>query len=63
MLVLSRKAEESIVIDNQIQVVVLGVRGNTVRIGVDAPFKISIRRMELPKRNEQDEAVIDCRGR
>ena len=62
MLVLSRKAEESIVIDDQIKVVILGVRGNTVRIGVEAPDKISIRRIELPRRNEQEKAVIECRG-
>jgi carbon storage regulator len=62
MLVLSRKAEESIVIDDQIKVVILGVRGKTVRIGVEAPDKISIRRVELPKRNEQEIAVIECRG-
>jgi len=62
MLVLTRKAEESIAIGDQIKVVILGVRGNTVRIGVDAPDEISIRRMELPKRNERDEAVVDCRG-
>jgi len=63
MLVLSRKAEESIVIADQIKVVILGVRGNTVRIGVDAPDEISIRRMELLKKNERDEAAVDCRGR
>lgn len=62
MLVLTRKTEESIVIDDQIKVVILGVRGNAVRIGVDAPDEVSIRRMELPIRNERDEAVSDCRG-
>jgi len=62
MLVLSRKAEESIVIDDQIKVVILGVRGNTVRLGIEAPNEISIRRLELPRQNDQDEAVLDYRG-
>lgn len=62
MLVLTRKAEESIAIGDQIKVVILGVRGNTVRVGVDAPDEISIRRMELPAWNERDEVVVDCRG-
>ena len=63
MLVLSRKAEESIVIDDQIKVVILGIRGNIVRLGIEAPNKISIRRLELPRRNDQDEAVVNCRSR
>lgn len=47
MLVLSRKAQESIVIDNQITVTVLEVRGNHIRIGIEAPTDVSIRRQEL----------------
>ena len=47
MLVLSRKAQEAIVIDNEITVTVLEVRGNHIRIGIEAPTDVAIRRREL----------------
>lgn len=47
MLVLSRKSEESIVIGDQIEVKVIEVRGDTVRLGVSAPKNISIYRKEV----------------
>jgi len=47
VLVLTRKAGQKLVIDNNIQVVVLEVRGDTVKIGVDAPKTVSIYREEL----------------
>jgi carbon storage regulator len=47
MLVLSRKADESIVIDERITITVLEVRGNQIRLGIEAPREISIMREEL----------------
>jgi carbon storage regulator CsrA len=47
MLVLSRKASEGIVIDGEIRIQVLKIRGNTIRLGIDAPDCTSIRRAEL----------------
>lgn len=47
MLVLSRKQQEGIVIDQQIRVTVLEVRGNRIRLGIEAPSAVSIRRTEL----------------
>ena len=47
MLVLSRKADESIVIDERITITVLEVRGNQIRLGIEAPKEISIMREEL----------------
>jgi len=47
MLVLSRKKNQTIVIDNQIQVEVLQVKGNTVRLGIKAPTDVKILRGEL----------------
>lgn len=47
MLVLSRRANESIVIDGSIRVTVLGIRGNQVRLGIEAPGHIGIIREEL----------------
>ena len=50
MLVLSRKTKETIVIDGQITVTILQVKGKTVRLGVDAPKEVSIQREELRQR-------------
>lgn len=47
MLVLSRKAGESIVIDDKIVVTVLDVRGDSVKLGVDAPYSVTIWRSEI----------------
>jgi carbon storage regulator len=47
MLVLSRKPDESIVIDEKITITVLEVRGNKIRLGIEAPKEISIMREEL----------------
>lgn len=47
MLVLSRKKNESIVIDGKIKIEVLRIKGNTVRLGIKAPDNIKILRGEL----------------
>jgi carbon storage regulator len=47
MLVLSRKTNESIVIDGNITISVLQVKGKIVRLGIEAPKDIPIRRKEL----------------
>jgi carbon storage regulator len=47
MLVLSRKADESIVIDERITITILEIRGNKIRLGIEAPKEISIVREEL----------------
>ena len=47
MLVLSRKREDRIVIDNEITVVVVEIRGDKVRLGVRAPKEIPVHRREV----------------
>ena len=47
MLALSRKVGESIVIDNDIEVTVLEVKGDLVKIGIEAPKSIPIYRKEI----------------
>jgi len=47
MLVLSRKLNESIVIDGHIRITVVGLRGNHVRIGIEAPNSVRVMREEL----------------
>ena len=48
MLVLTRKLQEQIVIGNDIKVTILRVKGNTVRLGIEAPRQVRVVRAELP---------------
>ena len=56
MLVLSRKKNESIVINNDITIVVVEIRGDKVRLGVEAPKEVPVHRREVYeaiRRNEE----------
>lgn len=61
MLVLSRRSNESIVIGGNVTVTVLEIRGDHVRIGIDAPREITIHReeihAELTRANQQAAAT------
>ena len=62
MLVLSRKKNESIVINNDITIVVVEIRGDKVRLGVEAPKEVPVHRREVYdaiKRNEQLAKGVD----
>ena len=47
MLVLSRRVGESVVIGNQVTVTVLEVRGDQIRVGIDAPREVQVHRAEV----------------
>jgi len=47
MLVLSRKKNESIIINDEITVTVIEVRGDKVRLGIEAPKDVSVHRREI----------------
>lgn len=53
MLVLSRRAGESVVIGEDVTISVLEVRGDVVRIGIDAPRSVAVHRAELLVQLEQ----------
>lgn len=50
MLILSRRVGEAIVIDEEVTVTILGVKGNQVRIGVNAPRAVTVNREEIHQR-------------
>ncbi|MFO0880940.1 MAG: carbon storage regulator CsrA [Gemmataceae bacterium] len=60
MLVLSRKLGETIIIGDNIQVRVLAINGNQVRLGFEAPRSVSIQRQELLETPTPD-AVVQAR--
>lgn len=47
MLILTRKTGESMMIGDNITVTVMGVKGNQIRIGVDAPKEVEVHREEI----------------
>jgi carbon storage regulator len=47
MLALTRKKGESIMVGNEVEVIVLGVQGDQVRLGINAPRSVSVHRKEI----------------
>ena len=64
MLILTRRVGESLMIGDDVTITVLGVKGNQVRIGVDAPKEVAVHREEILNRIEdatsQDAASQDA---
>jgi len=59
MLVLSRKKNESIVINNEITIVVVEIRGDKVRLGVEAPREVPVHRREVFDAIQRNQEVQD----
>ena len=57
MLVLSRRADESLYIGDDIKITVLDIRGGQVRIGITAPDTIKVHREEVYQRINKDSAL------
>jgi len=57
MLILTRRVGETVMIGNEVTVTVLGVKGNQVRVGVNAPKDVAVHREEIYERikREQDQ--------
>jgi len=54
MLILTRRTGEKLRIGDDIEVVVLGVKGNQVRLGVDAPKDVAVNREEIYQRIQEE---------
>lgn len=61
MLVLSRKKNESIVIDNEVTIVIVEIRGDKVRLGIEAPKDVPVHRREV--QDQIDRAAVEAAKR
>jgi len=57
MLILTRRIDEKIIIDENIIVTILSVKGNQVRIGIDAPREVQVHREEIYQRIIKERAA------
>jgi len=55
MLILTRRVGETLMIGDEVTVTVLGVKGNQVRIGVNAPRDVTVHREEIYERIKQEQ--------
>lgn len=60
MLILTRRVGETLMVGDEVTVTVLGVKGNQVRIGVNAPKDVAVHREEIYQRIQNENAKKDA---
>lgn len=59
MLILTRRIGETLIIGDDVNITVLGVKGNQVRLGINAPKDVSVHREEIYLRIQQEKVGVD----
>jgi carbon storage regulator len=62
MLILTRRTGETVMIGNEVTLTVLGVKGNQVRIGINAPKSVPVHREEIYERIKRELAGAEANG-
>ena len=62
MLILTRRAGETVMIGSDVTITVLGVKGNQVRIGINAPKDVAVHREEIFERIQSEKAAEAAAG-
>jgi carbon storage regulator len=62
MLILTRRVGETLMIGEEVSVTVLGIKGNQVRIGVNAPKDVSVHREEIYERIQREKQDAGNQG-
>ncbi len=57
MLILTRKVGETVMIGDDVTITVLGVKGNQVRVGINAPKSVAVHREEIYERIKREQAI------
>ncbi len=60
MLILTRRVGEAVMIGNEVTITVLGVKGNQVRIGINAPRDVAVHREEIFERIRRETGAAPC---
>lgn len=62
MLILTRRVGEKLIIGDDVTVTVLGVKGNQVRVGINAPRSVAVHREEIFNRIHENDAGLNGSG-
>jgi carbon storage regulator len=62
MLILTRRVGETVMIGNDVTVTILGVKGNQVRVGINAPKNVAVHREEIYERIKREQQGGDSQG-
>jgi carbon storage regulator len=62
MLILTRRVGETVMIGDEVTFTILGVNGNQVRVGINAPKTVTVHREEIYERIKREKGTVDSGG-